>query len=167
MISFTGSSSKRFIITGYFNELLARSRGALARTCKDFNWTWRCEINSLRYFCRGRKKKPNRKSVSPGLCSRRTRKKKMIRGKEKQLQRFPAETRASIPPLLSLSTPPPYLQPEPHLRPGARYEPHSCARCQLSSGESTLRESLGDVTDAFAYCFLIATSGISNCKRKK
>ncbi|MCI4392556.1 hypothetical protein PGIGA_G00147190 [Pangasianodon gigas] len=39
----------------------------------------------------------------------------MIRAKEKQLQ-----PRASIPPLLSLSTPPAFLQSDPHLRPGPR-----------------------------------------------
>ncbi|XP_046697077.1 cdkn1a interacting zinc finger protein 1b isoform X2 [Silurus meridionalis] len=44
----------------------------------------------------------------------------MIRPKEKQLQRFPGESRTSIPPLLSLPTSPAFLQPDPFLRPGTR-----------------------------------------------
>ncbi|XP_053466089.1 cdkn1a interacting zinc finger protein 1b isoform X1 [Ictalurus furcatus] len=61
----------------------------------------------------------------PNLClqicaSRGKKKEKMIREKEKQLQRFPAESRASIPSLLSLSRSPPFLLSDVHLRPGTR-----------------------------------------------
>lgn len=85
-------------------------------------------------------------------AAREKQKEKMIRAKEKHLQRFPAEPRASIPSLLSLSTPPPFLHSDPHLRPGTRYELLSVAllcfqgKIAEASPKSRLK-SLSDATD--------------------
>ncbi|GAA6098340.1 cdkn1a interacting zinc finger protein 1b isoform X4 [Tachysurus ichikawai] len=57
------------------------------------------------------------------LCSPGKKRGKMIRTKNKQLPRFPAESRAVIPSLLSLSTPPHVLHSDPLLHKGTRGPP--------------------------------------------